>query len=134
MPPPLTGLLLGAGSSYEVGMPLVWDVTNEMTRWLTPDKLRSLNDGWREQGGGYPDAVIQDLAGILVRPELHYEAILGYVETQFRRFENSAVRNDYHGLYAWLVEAVYFILHFRHVNHVPEIERNLKYLDGIARL
>jgi hypothetical protein len=130
----LTGLLLGAGASYEVGMPLVWDITNELKQWLTPDKLRAFNAGWRDQGGGYPDLVIDDLAAALVRPELHYEAILGHLETQFRRFEKSAKRNDYHGLYSWLVEAVYYILHLRHIQNVPQIERSLRYLDGLANL
>jgi hypothetical protein len=32
----LTGLFLGAGASYEVGMPLVWELTEELFRWLTP--------------------------------------------------------------------------------------------------
>jgi hypothetical protein len=39
----LTGLFLGAGASYEVAMPLVWELTNEIKAWLTPDKLRALN-------------------------------------------------------------------------------------------
>jgi hypothetical protein len=71
MLPALTGLLLGAGVSYEVGMPLVWDITNELKRWLTPDKLRAFNAGWRDHGGGYPDLVIDDVAAALIRPELH---------------------------------------------------------------
>src|ERR1700744_4321008 len=102
---PLTGLFLGAGFSYEAGLPLVWDLTAELRNWLTPDKLRELNVGWRIQGGGYPDAVIAALAGVLIRPGLHYEAILGHMETQFRR--QRALAKAYHGLYSWLVELVY---------------------------
>ncbi len=37
-------------------MPLVWDLTKELTRWLTPEKLRTLNGSWRSQGGGHPDS------------------------------------------------------------------------------
>jgi len=59
-----TGLLLGAGASAEAGMPLAWDLTAEIKAWLTPDMLRELNEGWR--GGGYSDAVIEDLAAVLV--------------------------------------------------------------------
>jgi hypothetical protein len=40
---PLTGLFLGAGASYEAGMPLVWELTAEIRNWLTADKLRELN-------------------------------------------------------------------------------------------
>jgi hypothetical protein len=79
----LTGLLLGAGASYEAGMPLLWELTAEIMNWLTPDKIRALNAGWRVQGGGYADGVINDLVLMLERPAVHYEAILGYA-TQFR--------------------------------------------------
>ena len=132
----LTGLFVGAGASYEVGMPLVWDLTSELKTWLTPQKLRELNAGWCTQGlgGGYPDEVIEELARVLVLPDLHYESILGFLETQFRRYSQEPRQHHFHGLYAWLVEAVYWILLLRHVNSVTFIERNLRYLDGIVRL
>ena len=81
----LTGLFLGAGASYEVGLPLVWELTTELKDWLTSDKLCSLNLGWRAQGSGHPDAVIEDVARTLAIPNMHYESILGYLETQYRR-------------------------------------------------
>ena len=67
-PHPRAGLFLGAGFSFECGMPLVWDLTAEIRAWLTPDKLRELNAGWREQGTGNPDLVIESLVGSLVTP------------------------------------------------------------------
>jgi hypothetical protein len=70
----LTGLFLGAGASYEAGMPLAWDLSTEIKDWLTADKLRELNAGWRLQGTGHCDAVIEDLISALERPHLHYEA------------------------------------------------------------
>ena len=45
-----TGLLLGAGASYDLGMPLVQELTAELKRWLTPNKLEELNSGWRASG------------------------------------------------------------------------------------
>lgn len=48
--PQLTGLLIGAGASYELGIPLVWDLTRELKAWLTLQKLTDLNRGWRTQG------------------------------------------------------------------------------------
>src|SRR5215469_10394783 len=93
----LTGLLLGAGASYEAGMPLVWELTSEIKDWLTPDKLRELNRGWRNRGdGGYSDEVVDDLISVLARDDLHYENILGHLETQFRRQRSKA--REYHGL------------------------------------
>lgn len=132
-PARLTGLFLGAGASYEAGMPLVWELTNELKRWLTPEKLRALNESWRAQGGGYPDEVINDFAALLGRPDMHYESVLGYLETQFRR-PTADTSQDYHGLYSWLVEMVYNILYLRHVNSGVAIQRSLTFFEGLTAL
>lgn len=80
---PLTGLFLGAGASCEAGMPLAWELTGEIKNWLTPPKLRELNAGWRLQGGGHCDAVINDCISVLERADVHYEAVLGYLKSNF---------------------------------------------------
>ncbi len=126
------GLFLGAGASVEVGMPLVWELTEELRRWLTPEKLRELNDGWKSQGTGYPDEVIEDFMSVLVTKEMHYESLLGYVETQAIR--QSSLRQQYLGLYALLVEIVHHILRMRHTNNADLIESNLASLEGVAEL
>jgi hypothetical protein len=128
----LTGLFLGAGASYEVGMPLVGELTDEIKAWLTPDKLRVLNRGWRAQGGGHDEEVIDELAATLARTDMHYESILGSLETHFRR--STPLSQDFRGLYAWFVELVYHFLYLRHVNNVQKIKRNLSCLDGIVAL
>lgn len=128
----MTGLFLGAGASYEVGMPIVWELTTELKDWLTPDKLYSLNAVWRAQGGGHSDEVIDDMARVLAMPDLHYESILGYLETQFQR--TSRFQQEYHALYSWLVQIVYYILYLRHTQNVQYIERYLRYYEGIAQL
>jgi hypothetical protein len=129
---PLTGLLLGAGASYEAGMPLVWELTAEIKNWLTAEKLRELNADWRTQGRGHSDAVIDDLISVLERPPLHYEAVLGHMETQFRRQRDAS--QEYHGLYSWLVELVYHILYLRHVNNSAFLSRHLSRYDGVRAL
>ena len=111
-------------------MPLVSHLTTELTTWLTPEKLRSFNESWRSQGGGYPDAVIDDFVGVLSRSDLHYENMLGYLETQCMRSSPSS--EEYHHLYSWLVQMVYFILYYRHIKNVDYIRRNLKYYDGLS--
>lgn len=129
---PKVGLFLGAGASFELGMPLAWDLTKELTNWLTPTKLRELNANWRRQGHGYADAVIEDFAAVLADPDTHYEAKLGYLQTQQQR--NRDLVQDYNGLYVWLVELVYVLLYFRHVENVFYIERGLRYYRGLADL
>jgi hypothetical protein len=128
----LTGLFLGAGASHYAGMPLAWELTEEIKNFLTPQKIRELNAFWRLQGGGYADEVINDLIGMLARPSVHYEAALGYIETQFRR--HRTLRQDYFGLYSWLVELVYQLLYYRQVNNAAYMGRNLSRYDGLKSL
>ena len=127
------GLLLGAGASFELGMPLAKHLTREITRWLTPEKLRSLNDGWRDQGGGLPDQVVNDVLGELARPGSLYEEVLGHLETQFRRMQG-ADRQTYHHLYSWLVELVYHLLYYRHVRNGSYIQAGLPFFEGLRGL
>ena len=114
----LTGLLLGAGASYDLGMPLANELTNELKSWLTPDKLRSLNRYWRRGGSvfDYPDDVIEKLASVLVREDVHYESILGFLQVQSRRFSGEV--QSYHGLYQFLSDIIYTLLKERHLLNV----------------
>jgi hypothetical protein len=128
----LTGLFLGAGASCEAGMPLVWELTKELKSWLTADKLRSLNNGWRKQGCGFPDHIIDDLILVLERSDTHYESILGYLETQYIR--QISLSHHYYGLYAWLVEMVYHLLYYRQINNIPYLEKHLPFYDGFKSL
>lgn len=113
-------------------MPLTWELTAEIKDWLTPRKLRALNEGWRTQGTGFSDEVIEDLNRVLVRNDLHYENILGHLETHFRRQQRSA--QEYHSLYSWLVELVYHLLYYRQVNNDALFERQLPYYQGLVTL
>ena len=113
-------------------MPLVRELTAEMKNWLTAKKIQELNAGWRIQGGGYSDSVVDDLVSMLERPAVHYEGVLGYMEVQFRR--QRTLLQEYHGLYSWLVEFVYHLLYYRQVNNQAFLSRNLPYHDGIAAL
>lgn len=128
----LTGLFLGAGASAELGMPLVWELTEGLKQWLTSDKLRRFNEGWHLQGGGKSDAVIEDFLSVWERPEMHYEAVLGHLETQFRR--PSPLQGEYQHLYSWLVEMVYQLLLIRHTLLGAMIGSNIGLLQGIAKL
>ena len=132
-----TGLFIGAGASFESGMPLVWDLSAEIWAWLTPDKLRELNRGWRAQGSGNPDEVIDALVASLLDGSMHYENILGNLEVHFNRpftATKAHLRQAYHGLYSWLVELIYHLLWHRHVHNGAFITRSLRYLEGIAGL
>ena len=125
-----TSLLLGAGASYEIGMPLARELTDELRNWLTPAKLRSLNGGWRQQGGGYSDTAIDDLADVLVREGMIYEHIIGQLQVQQAR----ANSQEHHGLVAFLSEVLYALLKERHVLNLSFITRAIRCLDGMRQL
>ena len=58
------------------------------------------------------------------------KSLLGYLEVQFNR--SSPDSQEYHALYSWLVDLVYHLLYWRHINNVHFIKRNSAYYDGIA--
>lgn len=134
MADPLTGLFLGAGASYEAGMPLVGELTDEIKSWLTGEKLRGLNLAWRQHGEGYSDSVIADLESVMCMKNMHYESILGHLETQAHRTENRHLLQEYSGLYSWLVDLVYQLLYFRQVNSDHFFDRQLDFYEGISVL
>ena len=128
----IISLLLGAGASYEAGMPLVWELTAELKSWLTPEKFRELNANCRQQGEGVPDAVENDFINVLSREDMHYESLLGFLEAQHSR--NGHLGQPYHRLYVWLIQIVYFILYNRHLNNCDFIARRLKFYEGLSTL
>ena len=130
----LTGLLLGAGASYDLGMPLLWELTHELKRWLTPEKIRTLNRHWRRGGPGfdYPDDVIEAFAAVLDREDMHYESILGFLQVESQR--HSVEVQSYSGLFMFLSDIIYALLQERHLINVEYIERTVRYLDGIKSL
>ena len=125
-----TGLLLGAGASYDLGMPLVQELTAELKRWLTPTKLEELNSGWRASGLGYSDEAISTLSAVLTVEYMTYEHIMGHLQVHFSRHGDQG----YHGLFAFLSEIVYALLKERHILNTERIEQSISYLSGITGL
>jgi hypothetical protein len=69
---------------------------------------------------------------VLQQPAVHYEALLGHIETQMRR--PRALQQEYHGLYSWLVEMVYMMLYFRHLSSAKFFNTSLSWYDGLKAL
>ena len=57
--------------------------------------------------------------------------MLGYLETQYT--PHSAASSQYHHLYAWLLQMVYYLLYLRHVKNRDPIRHRLKYYEGFSR-
>jgi hypothetical protein len=99
-------LFLGAGASFDAGMPLVTELTAELRRWLTRDKLLSFNSGWRARGGGWSDKPMSTLVGLLQSADMHYEQIIGAIEVEFARELDTRLRQELHGVQGYLLQAV----------------------------
>jgi hypothetical protein len=128
----LTGLFIGAGASFDASMPLVWELTSYLKSWLTTEKINDLNAGWELQGGGFPEEVIKDFILVWSRRDMHYESVLGYLETQSKRMRSLSVH--YHGLYIWLVQTIYYKLYGDHIQNKEQILKSLDLYKGIEFL
>lgn len=76
--------LIGAGFSYEFGLPLVAELTKQIRSVLTPETLRGVNSAAR-QGHGHPRQLIDEFLPVLQRADLHYEQIIGWLQTESLR-------------------------------------------------
>jgi hypothetical protein len=130
----LFALLLGAGASRELGMPLRAEVNAELLAWLSPASLRRLNDTWRARGHGYPAEVIEDVARFLTEEQFDYEALLAHIETCYLDDARPGFAQAYHGLYAYLAQAVYQTLYRRQVERRNSYREGLQYFEGIVPL
>lgn len=114
----MKALFLGAGASYDAGMPLVVELSAELRRWLTPGKLRNLNAGWQGQGGGWSEKSILLLLGMLANRQLNYEQIIGALEVDFSRERVTAARQELHAIVAFLLQVVRGFLLERHARNL----------------
>jgi len=128
---PNLGLFLGAGASYEIGLPLVNGLTEELKSVLTPAVLRGYEEAARSTQPIATD-VVEDLIQLLSVDSMHYEAILGRLQVEATR--NQELRQSYSHLANWMLQTVYLRLYRRHVRHAEFILGGLRYLDGIAGL
>lgn len=113
----MKALFIGAGATYDCGMPLVWELTAEIKRWLTPEKLISFNKNWKSQGGGWDQAVVSCLISLLENKDLHYENIIGAIEVECSRERDQTKRQSYHAALSFLLQTVYGLLMERQVKN-----------------
>lgn len=131
----LTGLFLGAGFSYELGMPLVGEFTAQIRRVLPPAKLRTFIEKWCEPGNTYSSHVVEDVCAALARPEFHYESFLGHLEVQrYRSRGDRKIGQDYYAFYTHFVDVISLLLYERHTANTSYIQGGISYYDGLKAL
>ncbi len=114
----MKAIFLGAGASYDCGMPLVWELTAEIKRFFIKSNLENLNNGWRLQGGGWGSNTIAEVKRLLETKEMHYENIIGNVEVLFSRERNAERMQELAGVHAFLLQTVYGLLLERQVKNM----------------
>jgi len=127
-------LLLGAGASYELGMPLVWELTGEFKKWLTPDKLKSFNQKWKSQGEGWSNSTVDQLIELLSNNSMHYESLIGAIETEIKRERNGPKFQELHGVRKWLIDTIYHLFYFHQIKNEAYIRSGLPDFIGIKKL
>lgn len=127
------GLFLGAGASFELGMPLASHATSEFKGFFNARCLNDLERGWHDQGGGHDESVTDAVVGLIERHDLRYEDILGYLQVQARR-PNRAFASQCHDLYGRMVEIVYFIFYYRQILNLAYARRGFPAYEGLKGL
>jgi hypothetical protein len=123
-------LLLGAGASRELGMPVRDELNAEILAWLSPASLRKINISWRARGYGYPDDIISSVVEALEAPDFDYENLLA-------RWEDLVTNSgsvSHHGLYAWLAQVVSQALYRRQVSNRQVYIDGFPYFSGLLAL
>jgi hypothetical protein len=125
--------LVGAGFSFELGMPLVWPLTTQIKRWLTPAKLRELNASWRLQRLPVDDAIIAAACDRLENVEETYEHLIGWFQTQQKSVltGRGPLFEGYRHLAGLVQSAVVEILFRRHEQVVQALPFMLPWYRGI---
>ncbi len=131
----ISALLLGAGASSQLGMPLTWELTRELKDWLTPPMYIELNEHWKSAGLGHREDNVQLVCELLCRQDLHYESIIGAIETEILRSGADVQKyQDLHGIREWLLEIVYYLLYYRQVLNADYVQPRLPLFSGLAQL
>lgn len=122
----MQGLFLGAGASYELGMPLVVELTETVRADHTSDLVRKFakNSRWHEEPTEFFLKVLADT-------DMHYEAVIGAIEVMAQRQGPHA--KDYESIRTHLVDMVSRYLTGEHSKRKPLSILGLNYLEGLRK-
>ena len=112
----MQALFLGAGASFDCGLPLTWELTAEIRRWLTPERLAAYNAGWEARGAHWNDAVIARLNDLMADEDRHYEHILDCLARESQSVDYDFLQRDFRNAYIFFAQTVYAFLLERQAN------------------
>ncbi|TGK87198.1 hypothetical protein EHQ24_03120 [Leptospira noumeaensis] len=117
------GFLLGAGASYNLGMPL----TDELTKEFKSILIAAIDTPYFKVQRNIFDLIYP----ILTNPNNTYEDIIGTLEVEIRRHENRAISQQIHDVLSRYLELVYSILLSRHERNKNFINLQLDFFKPI---
>lgn len=122
----MTGLFLGAGASYEVGMPLVW----EFSQTLRENVLKRIDSKLFnfESNKELKNFFIE----ILSDEKLHYEQVVGLLEDRY--IHNRDNSHLIHGIIIQLIECIQLLLLEEQANTLKFLSEKIKDYYGLSAL
>lgn len=128
----MQGFFLGAGASYELGMPLVVELTEILKRDHTPELLRKMQNFQQPSSSlHWSHEALEALISLLADPELHYEAVIGAVEVEAQR--RGPPRESFEDIRLHLVDMVSRHLIGQHAHHLKFTLSGMDYFLEFAR-
>ena len=118
------GFLLGAGASYELGLPLVDELTVEFKRALFRTK--------KMRYYVVPKEIESVLFQLLIDENLNYEDIIGRIEVEIQRCRNKhELYQKWYAVLARYLEAIFYLLIERHYKNKIFIKERLHLLEPL---
>jgi hypothetical protein len=123
----MKALFLGAGASYEVGMPLVWEFTNVL-RSVVLKQIDSKLFNFEKQ----PE-LKSYLIGLFKNQNLHYEEMVSELENLYLQSRNEPSKRDtIHGLVVRLTEIIQLLLLEDQVKTIKLLAERIKHYYGLC--
>jgi hypothetical protein len=130
----MQALFLGAGASFDCGLPLTWELTAEIQRWLTPERLAAYNAGWEEQGVHWNERVIARINELVADEDRDYEQVLQILARESQTAAYEFLQRDYHQAYCFYAQIVYAFLLERQARNYNFTSVVLKDYDSLKNL
>lgn len=118
------GFLLGAGASYELGLPLVDELTIEFKKSI----LRNWDAPYYKVSKKIEEVVLP----LLSDESMNYEDIIGRIEVEINRTRgDSKLYQEWYAVLGRYLEAIFMLLLERHTKNEQYINERLYLLKGI---
>jgi len=135
-------LLIGAGFSYDLGMPLANGLTKDLFHFLTPDRMNKYIKIWKSAepyGTDRPidprviDEVLEIYLSYRNKEDSNYEEFLKEVQNEHRKLGASQMRRDtLHFVFGKFFEIIFRMFWMYQVNNFPWYLKNKEFYNSFS--